>query len=75
MEYTPIAVPLPPAGDTLLTSEGKDASSRLKAVKNITVPITSSCKLSADSQKNSSVSINTLTAPSRTRFILRFFSP
>ncbi|MNZ29178.1 hypothetical protein D3C78_464230 [compost metagenome] len=75
MEYTPIAVPLPPAGDTLLTSDGSDASSRLNAVKNTTVPITSPRKLSAHCQKNTSTSSNTLTAPANTRFILRFFSP
>ncbi|MCY1426655.1 hypothetical protein D9M71_424780 [compost metagenome] len=75
MEYTPMAVPLPPAGATLLISEGNEASSRLKAMKKITVPTTSAFKLLPNSQKNSSVSISTLTAPSRTRFILRFFSP
>ncbi|MNW02464.1 hypothetical protein D3C71_1982510 [compost metagenome] len=75
MEYTPIAVPLPPAGDTLLTREGSEASSRLNAVKNTTVPITSPRKPSAHSQKYISVSSRTLTAPANTRFILRFFSP
>ena len=44
VEYTPIAA-LPPAGETLLTSDGSEASSRLKAVKNTTVPTTSMARL------------------------------
>ncbi|MNP82364.1 hypothetical protein D3C76_1809760 [compost metagenome] len=68
-------MPLPPAGETLLISDGNEASSRLNAVKNTTVPITRARKLSPNCQKNSSVSISVTTAPSKTRFILRFFSP
>ncbi|MNJ80044.1 hypothetical protein D3C77_782780 [compost metagenome] len=75
MEYTPIAVPLPAAGETLLTSEGNDASSRLKAMKNRMAPITSAVRLWPNCQKYSSQTSSSATAPSSTRFIWRFFSP
>ncbi len=50
VEYTPMAVPLPPAGETLLISEGNEASSRLNAV-NTTVPIASAQRLSPESAR------------------------
>ena len=64
-----------PAGATLLTSDGNEASSRLKAVKNTTVPSTRARRLLPNHQKNSSQSSSTLTAPSSTCFMRRFFSP
>ncbi|MNN05945.1 hypothetical protein D3C81_1187210 [compost metagenome] len=67
-------MPLPPAGDTLLTSDGSEASSRLKAVKKITAPITSWVTLWPNSRKYSSLSSRVATAPTSTRFIRRFFS-
>lgn len=72
--YTPIAVPLPPAGATLLTSDGREASSRLKAVKNATAPTTSATRPPPSSQKYSSQNSRTATAAQNTRFIRRFFS-
>ncbi|MNJ73282.1 hypothetical protein D3C77_700570 [compost metagenome] len=74
MEYTPIAVPLPPAGETLLISDGNEASSRLNAVKNRMAPITSAVRLWPTCQKYSSQNSSMTTAPVSTRFICRFFS-
>ncbi|MCY1381302.1 hypothetical protein D9M68_826100 [compost metagenome] len=70
-----MAVPLPPAGATLLISDGNEASSKLKAVKKTMAPNTSARRLSPNCQKNSSQAPSTATAPTRTRFIWRFFSP
>ncbi len=70
-----MAVPLPPAGATLLISDGNEASSRLKATKKATMPTTSIHRPLPNHQKNSSHSSSAQTAPSSTRRIWRFFSP